>query len=209
MLTGIWTFPWYFTTLAAWMWITLGLMVTGWFVMYWIGPGAVLGLTAQRLFGLPACAAGLLTFGYAATCCLAIIVETSHGNDAVELSVAVEWKEWVWNFAHIAVLVLEAGAVGYVVRLACFSDSWLLVGIVTFYLSARVARRLGGRRSLGARRPAHRALVAAAARVGLGTVVPREPPPWSPAGWRWLSTGCARRPGRCRCTARRSGRPSS
>jgi hypothetical protein len=132
MLSGTFTFPFYLGTLAAWMFISLGLMVTGWLLLFWLGPGAVLGLDSARLFGIPTLAAALLTLGYAASCCLMIIEETSHGWKAIDVSPEGDWKEWVWNYAHLAVLALQAAMVGAVMRLLCGSDSWLPVFAGTF-----------------------------------------------------------------------------
>jgi len=129
LLSGILTFPFYPSSLAAWMGISIGLMVTGWFFMVWFGPGLILGMWSARLFGLPTCVAGALTFGYAASCCLITIEETSNGWNAFEVSPGMEWKEWIWNLAHFIVLGLQSAMVGLVVQQICllmkFSNSWL------------------------------------------------------------------------------------
>jgi hypothetical protein len=125
MLSGIFTFPFYLKTLGAWMAISFGLMLSSWLLMFWLGPGAMLGLDSARLFGFPTCTAALLTFGYAASCCLVIVEETCNGWDSIEVSAGIDWKEWAWNFAHITALVLQAAVVGHVVRLVSGSQSWL------------------------------------------------------------------------------------
>ncbi len=126
MLSGIFTFPFYLGTLGAWIGISFGLMVTAWLLMLCI-ERSPMGMLSARTFGVATCAAGLLTIGYAFSCCLVIMEETSHGWDAVEVSAGIEWKEWVWNFGHLAALVLQAGIVGGVVNLAGRSDSWLVM----------------------------------------------------------------------------------
>ena len=44
MLTGVFLFPFYLQTLAAWMAISFGLMLSSWLLMFWLGPGAILGM---------------------------------------------------------------------------------------------------------------------------------------------------------------------
>lgn len=126
MLSGVFTFPFYLGTLAAWMFITLGLMVTGWLLMFLLQWGTVLGFTSARLIGAPTIAAGLLTLGYAATCCLMIIEQTSYGWDKIEVLPEGDWKEWVWNYAYFAALLLEAALAGAAVRVVTACDSWIL-----------------------------------------------------------------------------------
>jgi hypothetical protein len=134
MLSGILTFPFYLNTLAAWMYISFGLMVTGWLLMVWIAPrlGLILGAMSVRLFGLPTCLMGSLTFGYVATCCLMIIEQTSQGWDSVDVSPGMEWKEWLWNLAHLIALGLQAAVVGFAVQILSNSDSWLPMVVGTF-----------------------------------------------------------------------------
>ena len=77
-----------------------------------------------RVFGLPACVTGVLTLGYAATCCLTIIETTSYGWDSFEVSPSWEWKEWIWNFGRIAALLVQAAMVGAAVRWLVAPASW-------------------------------------------------------------------------------------
>ncbi len=132
MFTGVFTFPWRLSVLSAWVFISIGLMVTGWLVMFWVGPGLVLGALSARLFGPPACAAALLTFGYAVTCCLTIIEHTSNGWDTVDVAPPLDWKEWTFNFGRIAVLLFEAALVGALFRWLWATDSWTPVAVGTF-----------------------------------------------------------------------------
>ena len=143
MLNGVLTFPFYLNTLSSWMFITFGLMLSGWLFMFWIAYGAIGGTSTAYYIGLAACAAGLLTLGYTAACCLTIVEGTSTGWDSIEISVGIEWKEWVWDFAHIAALLLQAGIFGYVAQLVYPSvaqafglpDSWLplIVGTLAVF----------------------------------------------------------------------------
>jgi hypothetical protein len=130
MFTGVLTFPWRLSVLSAWMFISIGLMLTAWLVMFWFGPGAVLGGMSARLFGPPACMTCVLTFGYAWTCCLTIIEETSNGWDRIEVEPSLEWKEWVLNVGRITALTLQAGLVGAAAQGLMQTESWgpLVVG---------------------------------------------------------------------------------
>jgi hypothetical protein len=132
MLSGVLTFPFYLNTLCPWFFTSLGLMIAAWILMFWLGPGLILGLTGARLFGMATCATAMITIGYAASCCLVIIEATSNGYDSIEISPGLEWKEWIWNYAHIAVLALEATLVGLALRLVCLSDSWQITAVGAF-----------------------------------------------------------------------------
>jgi hypothetical protein len=132
MVSGVFTFPFYLGTLGSWMLVSLGMMVSAWLFMFWWGPGAVLGIDAAHLFGLPTCVAAVLTLGYAASCCLMIVEQTSYGWNAINVSPESDWREWVWNYAYLTVLALESALVGAAVRVACFWESWLPVLLGTF-----------------------------------------------------------------------------
>ena len=125
MLSGVFSFPWYVQTLGPWLGISLGLVVTGLLLLMLIGPGAQLGLLGVRIMMLPVCVAGLLTFGYAAACCLTIIEETSYGCDSINTWPDMNWKEWAWPFTYGVALVLEAALIGMGVRLIVLSSAWL------------------------------------------------------------------------------------
>ncbi|NLE39619.1 MAG: hypothetical protein GX621_16490 [Pirellulaceae bacterium] len=118
MISGVFTFPFYLTTLGPWLYISMGLLITAMLLMFWLGPGMVLGLSSARLIGLPTCAAALLTFSYAAACCLTIVEDTFNGWDVVEEWPDLEWKEWVWSFTCMVTLTLQALLVGLVAELA-------------------------------------------------------------------------------------------
>jgi hypothetical protein len=125
MLSGIFLYPFYLCTLGSWMFISAGLMVFSWLLMFWIEYGAVGGTTTAYYLGLPTCTAGVLAFGYAASCLFNIVEATSNGGDAFEASPIHEWKEWFWSLLHITALLAQAGIVGYAIELVCSTDSWL------------------------------------------------------------------------------------
>lgn len=138
MLSGVFLFPFYLQSLAAWMAISLGLMISSWLLLTLLGPASILGLTGVRLFGPPTCAAALLTFGYAASCFLIIIEETCHGWQSIEVSAGLDWKEWAWNYAHVTALLLQSAVVGHVVRLLCGTESWLPMVVGTLAVFPQV-----------------------------------------------------------------------
>jgi hypothetical protein len=125
MLSGIFLYPFYLCALGSWMSISAGLMLFGWLFMFWIYYGAIGGTSTSYYLGLPTCTAGVLSFGYAASCLFSIVEATSNGGDSFEASPIHEWKEWIWNFAHLAVLLAQAGMIGYALELVCSTDSWL------------------------------------------------------------------------------------
>jgi hypothetical protein len=125
MLSGVFTFPFQLNALSPLMFISLGLMVFGWLLMFWLEYGAIMGATSAYYLGMPTLAAGMLAFGYAAACSFSIIEETSNGWNTFEIAPDTEWKEWIWSFLHIGALLAEAGIIGYALRLVCTTDSWL------------------------------------------------------------------------------------
>lgn len=132
MLSGVLSFPFYLNTLGPWMLITFGLMIAAWLLMFWIEYGGIGGMSTVFYIGMPTCLTAILTIGFAASCSFTIIESTSNGWDTFEVSSGMDWKEWVWSFAHITALLMQAGLVGYVVELVSFSDSWLPMIAVTF-----------------------------------------------------------------------------
>jgi hypothetical protein len=131
MISGNLTFPFYFNALSVLLLVSLGLVITGWLVMFWIEYGAVLGGTSARLLGLPPVAVGLLTLGYAAACCFIIIESTANGWDTFPISPGFDWREYAWHFFHIGVLALQAGFAGAAAQFACDSNTALPLAVGT------------------------------------------------------------------------------
>ena len=131
MFSGVFLYPFYLCALSSWMFIALGLMIFGWLFMFWWQYGAMVDIEMAIYLGLPPLAVGLLTFGYAADCAFCIIEATSNMRDEFEVPHAMEWKEWVWSFVHVAALAAQAGMVGYAVKLVCNTDSWLPMAVGT------------------------------------------------------------------------------
>ena len=134
MLQGIWLFPFYLSTLGAWMTLSVGFMAFGWLFMFWLEYGAIGGGQTAYYVGLPALATGLLTLSYVSACSLIIIEQTSNGWNAVEIKMGIDWKDWFWDFLHILALALQAGMVGYLVQVLSRSDSYYPMAIVTLAL---------------------------------------------------------------------------
>ncbi len=134
MLEGTLIFPWYPCALLPWVVITAGMVFSGYLLMVLWGPAAKLGGIGLRAMGPPAYVATLMTLAYACTCAIKVIEETSHGLDSVECEPDLNWKEWFYSFAYIACLLLQAGAVGMLVRAASLTDSWLPMSITTLVL---------------------------------------------------------------------------
>jgi len=131
MIDGTLIFPFYPCALAAWVVITVGLVVSGYLLLVLWGPAAQLGGLGLRAMGPPAYGATLMTLAYAFTACLKVIEETSHGLDSVECEPDLNWKEWSYSFAYVAFLVMQAGAVGMVVEIVALSEPWWPMAAVT------------------------------------------------------------------------------
>jgi hypothetical protein len=131
MLSGVFLYPFYLCALGSWMFISAGLMLFGWLLMFWIEYGSIGGTSTSYYLGLPTCTAGVLTLGYAASCLFGIIEATSNGGDSFEALPIHEWKEWIWNFAHLTALLAQAGVVGYALEMVCSTDSWLPMAVGT------------------------------------------------------------------------------
>ena len=86
----------------------------------------------RAALGLPALTAGTLTLGYAVSCCLIIIEDTSLGYDAFEITVELDWKGWVVNLLRFVALGLQAGLVGALLQFVSPSQSWTWAAAGTF-----------------------------------------------------------------------------
>ncbi len=132
LITDALVFPFRLHVFGPWMTISAGSILTGWLTMFWIQYGTVLGMTSARLIGLPVCLFATMTFGYAASCCLTIIEETSYGRDGFEIIAGLEWKEWVWKLGRIVTLGLFAGIVGLAVESLGLSETYVPMAAATF-----------------------------------------------------------------------------
>ena len=70
--------------------------------------------------------------GYTATCLLTIVERTSQGWDRFEVSPSFDLRELTWNFARLAVLMLQAGMVGAALEWLDSSGSWAPMVVGTF-----------------------------------------------------------------------------
>jgi hypothetical protein len=132
MLTGVFLFPFQLKTLEVLIFSTIGLLLGGWLLMFWIAYGAIGGTTTVYYIGVPTCATIITTLGYVATCGMKIIEATSENDESFEIAIGFEWKEWIWNFAHILALVLQAGMVGAVVKVLVPVHPWLPMIAATY-----------------------------------------------------------------------------
>jgi hypothetical protein len=132
MLSGVFLFPFQLKSLEALIFSTVGLLVGGWLLMFWIAYGAIGGTTTVYYIGVPTCATIITTLGYIATCSLKIIESTAENDESFEIAVGIEWKEWIWNFAHMLVLVLQAGMVGAVMKVLIPIHPWLPMIAATY-----------------------------------------------------------------------------
>jgi len=119
-LSGVFSFPWYPSSIARWVYLSLGCILVGELpvailLLSGVGNGegigsiAVLslGFFAMTLFWL-----SLWTFAYAAACCLAVVQDTAAGNDEVLSWPEPNWKDWVWKLLYVGYMLVLAALPG-------------------------------------------------------------------------------------------------
>ncbi|MHB1037751.1 MAG: hypothetical protein ACYC35_25065 [Pirellulales bacterium] len=111
----VFTFPWRAGAATGWLVFSSGLVALGLLgalIHGLFGGGAMFGMVAVGLFVLVAVWLSFLTWSYGATCYIAIVEETSDGNDAINEWPEPDWREWCWSLFHLLYVLLLAAAVG-------------------------------------------------------------------------------------------------
>jgi hypothetical protein len=81
-LLGVFNFPWYLRTMAAWGMISIGLTISLLGVVVCIMLADMgFGVIAVRCFGVPVMLIALLSLSYASACSLTVIETTAEGYD--------------------------------------------------------------------------------------------------------------------------------
>jgi hypothetical protein len=115
-LVGVFNFPWYLRTMAAWGMISIGLTVSllgVLFCMYLDEQGV--GVLAVRCFGVPVLLIATLTLSYASACCMAAIETTAEGYDEVIDWPSGYWRDWFFTMvAALAILAIAMGIGGLI-----------------------------------------------------------------------------------------------
>ncbi len=126
--SGVFPFPWYRDNVSKWVYLSIGLLITGEVVAAALalsgvggGVGSVgaFAVVGVGFFVLPIAWLTIWTFSYAAACCLAVLEETAAGNDEINWPEG-GWREWLWKFLYTGYLLslvgLAATGIGLLVR---------------------------------------------------------------------------------------------
>lgn len=125
-LVGVFSFPWYFRTVAAWGMISLGLTVSLLGVVLCLyladlGMGAV----AVRCFGVPVMLIATLSLSYASACCVTVIETTAEGYDKVIDWPSGMWRDWFFTMLGVLGILALSLAVGGVLGTWMGIGTWL------------------------------------------------------------------------------------
>jgi hypothetical protein len=113
--TGVFEFPFYLRSLAAWAMVSIGLTISALGIVLCIYLTDRVGAVAVRCFGVPVLLITTFSLSYAAACFMEVVEVTSHGYDKVVDWPAGLWREWFWTFLSIGWAWGLAAAAGGVV----------------------------------------------------------------------------------------------
>ena len=117
--SGVFEFPWYRDTLPRWLYLTIGLLAWGEFV---IGALSLLGVGSSEGIGsiavvaigfmvLPIMWITIWTFSYTTSCLLAVVQQTAAGNDVIAWPDET-WRERFWKLLYVVYLLVFAAPAG-------------------------------------------------------------------------------------------------
>ncbi len=134
-LVGVFNFPWYLRTFAAWALISIGL------VLALVGVVVVIMLAdmgfpfiAIRCFAPAVGLVAAITLSYASACATTVIETTVAGYDEVIDWPAGDWREWFWAFFGALTLAGVATAIGFVIGKGLGVNAWAAGGVAVFVL---------------------------------------------------------------------------
>ena len=134
-LVGVFNFPFYLRTMAAWGMIAIGLMTTLLGVVvciYFADMG--FGVVAVRCFGVPVLLIATLTLSYASACCLMVVETTAEGYDEVIEWPSGFWRDWFFTFMAVLVLLALAAAIGGVIGKVLETGVWIPAAVSAYVL---------------------------------------------------------------------------
>lgn len=124
MISGIFTFPWYVSSLATWVLIVLGMTVAAVLLAFCYQLLNTM-FVAGRIIALPVGIIVTLAASYASANYLAVVQATSEGIDGIEDWPEGEYREWFWTLPYSLGMLAAAGVVGYFVNLVVWTQSWI------------------------------------------------------------------------------------
>jgi hypothetical protein len=136
----VFTFPWRAGAATGWLVFSSGLVALGLLgalIHGLYGGGAMIGMVAVGLFVLVAVWLSFLIGSYGATCYIAIVEETSDGNDAINEWPEPDWREWCWALFQLLYLFFLCAAIGVGVEYLVASrleEAGLALAITVFFL---------------------------------------------------------------------------
>ncbi len=132
-LTGVFTFPWYLSSLPVWIYMTSGLTASAllvtflYHIMHFV---PTIGLA----IGMPV---GMITIGslsYAAVMYLHVVQQTAEGFDTIDDWPASGWLEWFWTLPSTLGVLLMAAVVGWLVSSLLWGGWWIPIVAVAVVL---------------------------------------------------------------------------
>jgi hypothetical protein len=133
--TGVFEFPFYLRSLAAWAMVSIGLTISALGIVLCIHLVDIGMTLAVRCIGLPVLLITTFSLSYAAACFMEVVEVTSQGYDKVVDWPAGLWREWFWTFLSIGwAWGLAAAAGGVVGKLTGFGVApGLLAGVYLLF----------------------------------------------------------------------------
>lgn len=131
-LSGVFRFPWYLQSLAAWVFCSFGIAVSVLAVMLaiWL---ANTGLTmAAYAMRLSICWVIALAMAYLSGCLLAIIEGTSNGYDEITDWPAGDWREYLFSLAYPAGMLVPTALLAAAAFWLTRQQTWAVPVVVGF-----------------------------------------------------------------------------
>jgi len=122
---GVFAFPWYPQTVAAWGLVSIGATLTaeGVVFCFWL---ADIGMgMAVRAFGPAVLLVGTFCLSYTSACFSTIIEQTAEGGERIEQWPSGLWRDWFWTMPFtLGMLLPPLVVVAILARLAGVESDW-------------------------------------------------------------------------------------
>jgi len=128
LLQGVFTFPFYLSTLATFIFGTIALLVASLVTLFCYHMLHV-HLIVGRVIAIPTGLVDAVALSYLSASFLAVIEGTSEGFDAIEDWPDETWRDWFWTLPSTLGMVLAAGIIGYAVARLLDVSVWMPMGL--------------------------------------------------------------------------------
>lgn len=124
MITGVFTFPFYWQSLIVWALLAIGLTVCalGFLAAYVI---AMISLQGGISFGFAVFLVFMLVASFSSACFMLVIEQTAQGSDAVEQWPSGLWRDWFWTLPTTVGLLVPPAVLIDLLRREMGLHSWL------------------------------------------------------------------------------------